>query len=246
MAFPEIIVVGAQKCGTSALHRWLVDYAGVSAPRDPESGKALKEVHFFTNNWDRGSPWYESHFESTCSVDASPNYLSDTRAHERLKSVVPDAKIVICLRNPIDRAFSQYNHYKQELPRSASYDWERPDADFHTNVLAELGKIEQHVEVYRGLVARGLYLPQIRSVQAHFDADQVHITVMEHWDMRESVMRLAKFLGVAAPSRLPVAHKRAYTVEPLQQRTVDALRSFFRPHNDDLCEHLGFALPEWL
>lgn len=247
MALPDIIISGAQKCGTSTLHRWLVEQANVSPPIDPETKRPIKEVHFFTNNWQRGLAWYESHFAGNRSVDASPNYLSDTRAHARLRSVHANARVVVCLRDPIDRAYSQYNHYKQELPQSASYDWQMPDGDFHTNVLAELlDGIDEHAQVFRGLIARGLYLPQIQSLMAHFGADQVHLTIMERWETHpEVVAQLADFLHVGTPDKLPVAHKRAYTVEAMEQRTEDALSEAFRPYSDRLFEYLGFDVPEW-
>ncbi len=247
MALPDIIVAGAQKCGTTTLHRWLVDSAGISAPVSPDSHRPIKEVHFFTTNWDKGSPWYEDHFQSTRSLDTTPNYLSDTRAHSRMAAILPEAKVVVCLRDPIDRAYSQYNHYRQALPESASYDWLIADGDFHANISAELSAgIDDSVASFRGFIARGLYLPQISSLLSHFNADQVHVTIMEHWATQpDSVADLAKFLHVCTPSSLPVTHKRAYTVESLERRTVDALMDVFAPYNERLFEHLGFRITEW-
>ncbi|MBA2240637.1 MAG: sulfotransferase domain-containing protein [Solirubrobacterales bacterium] len=109
-ALPNLIVIGAQKCGTSGLHYYLGLHPQVSVSR-------LKEVNFFIaeRNWTRGLDWYQSHFDaaSAVRVEASPNYTAHPHfagVPERMHAVVPDAKLVFSVRDPIDRIASHWVH----------------------------------------------------------------------------------------------------------------------------------------
>ena len=122
---PDILVIGAQKAATSTIFEALSAHPEVQVARDPASGRTTKEVHFFDNAWSRGENWYTSHYARSArrGIDATPNYLSALNAHSRMGALRREARLVVSLRNPIERAYSQYNHYTQDLPRSRSWVW---------------------------------------------------------------------------------------------------------------------------
>src|ERR1700749_526963 len=126
MNLPGIIIVGAQKCGTGTLHGSLIKHSGIDGPVDPTSNLLIKEVDFFYSEekWKKGIDWYSAHFKGTTGMflDSSPNYLAKVCAYKRIHEVVPEAKLIVCLRSPVDRAYSQYNHYRQDMPRSLRWD----------------------------------------------------------------------------------------------------------------------------
>jgi hypothetical protein len=125
-ALPNLLVIGAMKSGTSALHRMLGEHPAVSmAP--------VKEVNFFIGQdhsgsgtdtlwregqWCRGLAWYSSLFDGSLPVrgEASPGYTSPDHgeAPPRIAAVVPDVRLVYLVRDPADRAFSQYLHHARE------------------------------------------------------------------------------------------------------------------------------------
>jgi hypothetical protein len=107
---PNLIVIGAMKGGTSSLHSYLDLHPEISMSRP-------KELDFFVleKNWPRGIEWYESHFTEGTKIcgESSPSY---TKCHffggvpERMHSVVPQAKLIYVLRDPVERIVSHYVH----------------------------------------------------------------------------------------------------------------------------------------
>ena len=102
--FEYAIGIGAQKCASSWLHAVLSAHPHV-AGSDP------KEVDFFSYHFDHGYRWYEGHFgKGKVRFDNSPSYFHDPRAPRRVADFAPDAKIVLLLRDPVERAYSNHLH----------------------------------------------------------------------------------------------------------------------------------------
>ena len=107
---PDYLLIGAQKCGTTSLYNYLVSH--------PEVRRCLrKEVGYFDQHFDRGLAWYLAHFPMKSFVgfqqvtgEATPDYYYSPQAPQRAHLVMPQAKLIILLRNPVDRAHSQYWH----------------------------------------------------------------------------------------------------------------------------------------
>ncbi|BBL81212.1 hypothetical protein RxyAA322_30660 [Rubrobacter xylanophilus] len=122
-ALPNLIVIGAMKCGTTALHRYLGMHPEVfmSSP---------KELNFFfgpegasgggwhRGNWHRGVRWYASRFDPGAPVrgESSPGYTSPDHpeAAGRMARLLPGARLVYLVRDPVERAVSQYLHHRAE------------------------------------------------------------------------------------------------------------------------------------
>jgi hypothetical protein len=109
---PDFLVIGAIKCGTTTLFNWLAQHPGVSVA-------AMKEPHFFSRDdqWERGVEWYSALFSTTRSDtitgEASASYTAFSRAEiaaERAAQVVPNARLVYLIREPIERMRSHYRH----------------------------------------------------------------------------------------------------------------------------------------
>ena len=103
-------MIGAQKCGTSVLHYYLSLHPEVSMSKP-------KELNFFIEerNWPRGVDWYTAHFDADARVrgEASPNYTAFPQHQgvpERMASVVPDAKLIYMVRDPLERIAAHWVH----------------------------------------------------------------------------------------------------------------------------------------
>lgn len=113
-ALPNLVVIGAQKCGTTSLHHYL----GLH----PEIGMSRKkELHFFSAhlNGDRGESWYRSWFDPTRRVrgETSPGYTNFPvipGVPERMHALVPDARLIYLVRDPVERTLSHYHHMYAE------------------------------------------------------------------------------------------------------------------------------------
>lgn len=109
-SLPNLIVIGAMKCGTTALYYYLSKHPQIKMSR-------RKEMMFFSHEfrWKRGVAWYRSNFRGDEPVkgEVSPQYTEypqRTGVAERMYSVVPDAKLIYLVRDPIDRMLSHYVH----------------------------------------------------------------------------------------------------------------------------------------
>ncbi len=124
---PNLIIIGAMKCGTTALHRYLGLHPDVamSEPKElnffcgPERplGREDERSEWLAGNWHRGVRWYAAQFRSApVRGEASPGYTSPSfpNAAERMARVVPGARLVYAVRDPIGRAVSQYFHHRAE------------------------------------------------------------------------------------------------------------------------------------
>ncbi len=107
---PNTIIIGAMKCGTTSLHDYLSYHPDINMSR-------RKETNFFVHhqNWSKGLGWYRSHFPEANTVvgESSPNYARYPvfpGVPERMHRVMPNAKLIMCVRDPIKRMVSHYVH----------------------------------------------------------------------------------------------------------------------------------------
>lgn len=183
---PDFVIIGAMKCGTTSLHAMLDRHPDIFMSRE-------KEITFFNRarNWERGSNWYRSHFRTSARLcgEASPPYTDWPRhpeVPERMRSLIPDAKLIYCVRDPVARTLS---HYKHRI------------ADKGIHEPAETAVFNEK------FVMPSRYLTQVeRYLGAGFPLEQIHIVQAEalRRDPATVLQGIAKFLGVSF--RPPMAH----------------------------------------
>jgi hypothetical protein len=104
---PNFLGLGAQKCASSWIHKVLEDHPQVFVSQP-------KELDFFTHYFNRGYTWYERHFDGADSVGAvgevSPSYFCDPLVPQRVRDYRDDMRLIVALRDPIGRAFSNHLH----------------------------------------------------------------------------------------------------------------------------------------
>lgn len=104
---PHFLIIGAARSGTTSLYSYLVEHPRVVAA-------AKKELHFFDLRFPNGPAWYRDQFPSlspdTITGEASPYYLFHSHVPKRVFKLLPHVKLIVLLRNPVDRAYSHYYH----------------------------------------------------------------------------------------------------------------------------------------
>lgn len=106
----DVIGIGVQKCATAWLYRILSDHPNISLAV-PEGGD--KDTRFFSYFYDRGFEWYERHFQgfdTDVVGEYSTSYIYDLNAPRRLADYAPDVKLIVSLRHPVERVFSNHKH----------------------------------------------------------------------------------------------------------------------------------------
>lgn len=106
---PDFLIIGASRCGTSSMFKNLERHPKILP-------SAVKEIHYFDNNFKKGFDWYKSKFperpDDILSFEATPNYLFEMRCPSNCHPKLPDVKLIVMLRNPIERTWSQFYHCK--------------------------------------------------------------------------------------------------------------------------------------
>jgi hypothetical protein len=244
---PDFLVIGAQKAGTTALYAYLRWHPGITGP-------SWKEVSFFDRHWWRGEAWYRGQFplrsRGRLVGEASPSYLFHPLGPERVAALVPDVKLIALVRDPVDRAFS---HYQHEVALG------REELSFEDALAAEDDRLRgeeermladptyfSHAWWNYTYAARGRYAEQLERWLAVFPSEQLLIVPSEEMlaEPEQAHARVLEFLG-AAPQPLdsyPRVFERQY--EPMLPETRTRLAEEFAEPNRRLYALLGREL-DW-
>lgn len=248
---PGLLIIGAQRAGTTALAQDLGEHPQMARPQ-------RKEVHFFDRHHDRGLGWYRSHFPTLRRMDqirgaygnattgeATPNYLLHPHAAKWAKDELPGVRVVAMLRDPVDRAHSHW----QLMTRQG-----KEDRDFAAALALEPQRIGPDLErlcedpshsatnlwtySYR---TRGCYAAQLARWIDEIGRERVFVIRSEDYRHNPAVtyQRLLDFLGLRpfSPRQFATAHTAVRSsIDPAVERE---LRSFYEPHNEALRQLLG-------
>jgi hypothetical protein len=250
---PSFIVVGAMKSGTTSLFSYLRQHPQLVP-------SCIKEVHYFDgginpkiDNYERGLGWYRSHFPLRSRLDlrskvfeATPLYLFNPWAPERIFSVLPDVKIIVILRNPTERAISHYFHERRAGRESL------PILDA---LIAEEKRLESIIEaedyknegyIHYSYKRRGEYKRQLVRYFEHFPREQ--ILVLSFDDLvrtpTDALKSVFEFLQVESPflPRSPRPRRTRFRRHRVASEVYLYLDQHFLPHNRDLYQLLGTRL----
>jgi hypothetical protein len=198
---PDVVIAGAQKSGTTTLHTWLRDHPAMfmSSP---------KELHFFDLHPERGADWYREQFagagDEQLAGESTPEYLYLPEARARMSATLPDARLVLLLRDPVPRAYSHYHHMvsrgRETLPFGEAL---RAEA-------ARLAEGDVMDRINFSYLDRGRYVTQLEQVLTTYPRDRVHVELFE--DLRDhpraTFRRVAGFLGIDADAVPPAVGSR--------------------------------------
>jgi hypothetical protein len=193
-ALPTYLIIGAAKCGTTSLHHYLGEHPEIQVAR-------RKELSFFVDEptpdaestgrrqrprgeWRRGVDWYRSWFSEDFAVrgEATPGYMSSRfeGTAERIHAVVPGVKLIVCVRDPVARAVSQY--------RQSREDW------------YESRPVEEALHPGSGYVRSSCYAARLDDYLEHWTMEDIHIVAQDDLlqRRRETLAGVFEFLGVDA------------------------------------------------
>jgi len=257
-ALPDFLIIGTKRGGTTSIWNWLVRHPNVS-PLFP-SLQQIKSPHYFDIHYRRGDRWYRSHFPSRTTLEraaqrsgirpltgeASPYYLFHPLAPARVQHTVPKARLIVLLRNPVDRAYSNYWERRGSaaecLPTfEAAIDAEDQRLRGETErIRTDPGYYSFHHD-WHSYLARGRYVEQLSQWLDRFGRDQLLVLPFE--DLRANAngayRSVQEFLSlpVVEPPRL--AHHNKLPVPPMSAATRARLVEYYRPFNARLTELLG-------
>ncbi|WP_431156535.1 sulfotransferase family protein [Winogradskyella poriferorum] len=178
-------IIGAQKAGTTSLYDWLGQHPLIDAPKE------IKDYHFFSEDgiFSKGYEHIESFYRlrgSEIRLHSAVNYLYfDELCAKRIHDYNPEANLIICLRNPVDRAISAYKYFVRTL---------RENRSFSDAIARELNKeLNSYQELSNNsYVAHGMYSNQIDTYLSFFSRNQIKLIYFDdliHEQKQEGVLR---------------------------------------------------------
>jgi hypothetical protein len=254
---PDFVMIGAQRCGTTSLFRALMAHPQVVRPA------FHKGINFFDLNYYRGLTWYRGHFPvarmaqaatarhgGPMTFEASGYYMYHPFAMERVARDLPGVKLVVMLRDPVERAFSAYKH---EYARG--YEWESFEQALALEEERLTGETERmrHDLTYESFthrhhsyVHRGHYADQLEQIFGLFPREQVHVVDSEAFfgQPAQEYQSLTTFLGLRPFQPVSFGQHNARPGTAMAPGTQARLEDHFAPHNKRLAALLDWA-PGW-
>ena len=255
---PSFLIVGAQRCGTTSMSRTLDEHPAVF------SAVLHEEVHFFDVSYRRGLSWYRSHFPllaaarraarasgaEPVSFESSPYYMFHPLAAERIAKDLPGVRLLVLLRDPVERAYSGHAHevahgFETE-PFEAALELEPARLVGQAERIAADPGYFSYGHQHHSYVARGQYVEQLERLERHFGRDRLHVVDSGDFfaDPEAVYDGVLKFLGL--PNRGYPAFKRrnARPRAPMSHKMRTALEEHYRPYDERLAGWLGHE-PSW-
>lgn len=247
--WPDFVIIGSMKCGTTALWRNLDKHPQITMARNPlDPKKTGVEIRFWNNGapthcWRKGTDWYKSLFSGQCSGEKCANYIESPRAMQRLASHIPDVKLIHCVREPISRCWSEF--------------W------MHQNI-RKPEKAKKFVRFCRryGPRVRGNYYAQLqRSIIPFFRREQIYFMIQERMraNLTEEMNKLYAWLGLqlfsADTTTVPFANRDAPTggyrdwvtgyPDNMPKEAFLYLREYYQSEGVRFFEYVGEEITEW-
>lgn len=249
VTLPNAIVAGFMKCGTTALVSHLSQHEDIYrvTAEEHEELRTLhtkSELHFFNDDarYGKGIKWYARFFEAGADkpvrMEKTPNYLDSQKSIARMHTHIPDAKIIVIMRDPVYRALSEWVHMQQ-----VDAEWSRwaRGVPFHEALLLPEAAI---------LLKKGCYFSMLQNLLRLYPRSSVHMCIAERVRAHpeRAYNEMFEFLGVRNKTlaHREGIHSRQYDAsDHLDQETKVFLRGYYKRENENLFNLLGYRVNEW-
>jgi hypothetical protein len=254
---PGLVIVGAQRCGTTTLYSALSEHPALLHA-------ARKEVHYFDLAYERGLAWYRAHFPlmararwierttgiSPIAFEASPYYMFHPLACERIARDLPGVKVLVLIRDPVERAHSAYAHEValgyDDVPFEAALELEDIRLQGEVERILSDPQYVSHSHQHHAYRARGQYIEQLERLETLFGRQRIH--VIDSGDFFEQPGRTydaaLEFLELPRRDYPPLDAQNVQPRRPMPESVRIALEKHFEPFDARLAKWLGRD-PSW-
>lgn len=255
---PNLLIVGAQRSGTTSMYRTLTQHPSVL--------KAVlhKGVHYFDVDYARGHAWYRAHFPMQASVsrlrarqgvspvilESSPYYMFHPLVPARIAEDLPGVKVIALLRDPVERAYSAHLH---ESARGFETEpFERALELEPQRLAGELDRLradpdyESHAHRHNAYRLRGRYIDQLLELERCLGRPAIHVVdSQEFFTTPEAVFpSILEFLDLPQVDGIEFEQHNARLRAPMAESIRKELDEHFRPYDERLATWLG-RVPSW-
>jgi hypothetical protein len=248
---PSFLLIGGQRCGTTSLFEALAQHPSVRRPQ------GRKGIHYFDVSYHRGMAWYRGHFPlairsapNAITGESSPYYLFHPLAAERIARDLPEVKLVVALRDPVERAYSAHAHefargYETE-PFEQAIRMEAERLRGQTERLDSDPTASSHAHRHQAYLARGRYIEQLERVAVLVGRARIHVVDSgAFFASPEPVFGgLLDFLGLDRSPQIAFGRHNSRPRDGLAPGLRSRLSDYYLPYDERLAQWLGHA-PSW-
>ncbi len=240
---PDFIIIGTQKGGTTSLFACLKQHPEVAMSRQ-------KEAHFFNTHFEKGLIWYKRFFpfknSKKIAGEVTPCYMYHPQAAERMKAILPNVKLIVMLRNPIDRAYSGYIMGREfgwddTETFEAALEQEEHYKILKIKTLQDNPKYYSEAQDRLFYLERSKYYSQLKLWFKYFKREQFLFIKSENFfkNPKNELTKVYDFLSITRLYPEDLKPRNARNYDAILPETATQLDSYFKKENEQLIELLG-------
>lgn len=244
-ALPDFIIIGVQKGGTSTLYEHLKQHPLIKTA-------IFKEVHYYDIQYGKGKNWYKSFFplvsknKGIVYGEASPYYFFHPLVPERIYKDNPHIKLILLLRNPVDRAYSHYQMERRKgrenlktFEEAVLKETERLRNGY--KIISNRKKTYDYNHQIYSYISRGLYDEQIKRWLKYFKREQILVLKSEDFfaSPQHILERVYSFLKIPVIFPKNMLTKNQGSYNPVGTDIMKHLHDYYKPYNEKLSQILG-------
>jgi hypothetical protein len=255
---PSFLIVGAQRCGTTSMYKTLSQHPLVLP------AVLHKGAHYFDTGYGHGPAWYRGHFPLLATArraapspdrlpvtgESSPYYMFHPLAGQRIAADLPGVKLLVLLRDPVERAYSAHTH---ETARGFETEpFERALELEPVRLAGEEARLvadptyQSHSHQHHAYVTRGRYADQLRRLEGLFGRDRIHVVDSQRFftDPEPVFAEVVDFLGIGPAGGIVFDRHNARPRSPMPDSLRRTLEDQLADSDAELEKWLG-AAPSW-
>ena len=240
---PDFFIIGVVRSGTTSMYHYLDEHPSIVK-------SAYDELGFFDDNFRLGWSWYKTLFPTTITkrivkrktgnfltFDDTPFYVYNEDVAKKIKNYFPKTKLIIILRNPIDRAYSNYHLGVRMGDEKRTFD---QAVDDEMQKIAEYNEIEMDDYISQSYLGRGIYAKQLEIWLKYFPASVIKILESERFsnDTEKTMNEVFEFLDLPNHNIRNLKKKNVAEYPPMRTETRQKLCNFFSEYNEELYDML--------
>jgi hypothetical protein len=255
---PGFLIVGAQRCGTTSMYRTLSQHPAILKP------VLHKGIHYFDTGYDHGLGWYQGHFplrahaalvrrtsgEVPLTYESSPYYMFHPLAAQRISRDLPEVKLLVLVRDPVERAYSAHAHElgrgfeTEPFERALELEDQRLAGEAE-RIVSQPGYLS-HSHQHHAYLTRGIYADQLERLDKLFGQDRVHVVDSGRFftDPEPVYDGVLEFLGLRHHGYPVFEQHNARPRSPMPETLRTTLGEHFLPSDERLTRWLGQP-PSW-
>ena len=254
---PSFLIVGAQRCGTTSMYKTLAQHPLVLP------AVLHKGAHYFDTGYGHGSAWYRGHFPLLASArraavdgqlpmtgESSPYYMFHPLAGQRIAADLPGVRLLVLLRDPVERAYSAHTHETARGFETESF--EKALELEPVRLAGEEAKLiadpayQSHSHQHHAYVTRGRYADQLRRLEGIFGRDRMHVVDSQRFftEPEPVFAEVTDFLGIGDAPGIVFEKHNARPRSPMPESLRSSLQDQLAESDAELTTWLG-RTPTW-